>query len=278
MAAGKRSAGKSSRRKKRRGRGKKILAAIAAAAAVIYIAAAAYLYIEQRSFIYHPTVGVQPTGESEIEIDRGDAVLRGWIVNPGREHAVIYFGGNAERIENCIPDYRDLFPEHTVYFVNYRGYGESTGTPTEGNLCSDAVAIYDAVIPDHENITVLGRSLGTGVAAYLAANRQVHQLILVTPFDCLENIAADMYPIFPVGLIMKDRFDSAELAPRITAPTLVIMAENDSVIPRESTERLISAFDPATVQTAVIENATHDDIQAYTQYLMRIRDFQLTGN
>ena len=267
-----------SRSKKTRSRGKTFMISLISIAAVLYIAAGAYLYINQRNLIYFPTEGVEPTGEETMEITNGDATLRGWEVNPGREHAVIYFGGNAERIENSIPDYRDLFPEHTIYFINYRGYGESSGTPTESNLFSDAEAIYDAVSPDHENVTVIGRSLGSGVAAHLAACRQIHQLILVTPFDCLAGVGQRMYPIFPVKLIMKDQYNSAKAAPEITAPTLIVIAENDEVIPRGSTQDLIDAFPQNIVHVAVIDNATHNDIQNYTQYFMRIRDFQITGN
>jgi pimeloyl-ACP methyl ester carboxylesterase len=87
-----------------------------------------------------------------------------------------------------------------------------------------------------------------------------------------------MYPIFPVKLIMQDQYNSAEIAGSVTAPTLIIIAENDEVIPRESTDRLVEAFRPGVVHTAVIENATHNDIQNYTQYFMRMRDFQITGN
>ena len=266
------------KRKKGRSRGKAFIISLISIAAVLYIAAGAYLYINQRNLIYFPTEGVEPTGEKTIEITSGDATLRGWEVNPGREHAIIYFGGNAERIENSIPDYRDLFPEHTIYFMNYRGYGESSGTPTEENLFRDAEAIYDAVSPGHENVTVIGRSLGSGVAVHLAAKRRVYQLILVTPFDCLAGVGQRMYPVFPVKLIMKDRYNSAEAAPEVTAPTLIVIAENDEVIPRESTQALIDAFTPDIVHVAVVDNATHNDIQNYTQFFMRIRDFQITGN
>jgi len=237
-----------------------------------------WLYMKQRQFIYFPTEGVQPTAEQEIELQNGDTTLRGWVVNPLREDAIIYFGGNAERIETSIVDYKALFSEFTIYFINYRGYGESTGTPTEAGLYSDAEAIFDYVQQHHTRITVIGRSLGTGVATHLAATRDLHELILVTPFDCLAGVAQGMYPVFPVKLMMKDQYDSAESAHLITEPTLIIIAENDEVIPRSSTDRLIEQFNPDNLQIALIEGATHNDIQDYTQYYMKMRDFQLTDN
>ncbi len=268
---------KTKRRKKKSRRKPPVILTIFLVAAGLYTAACGYLYIKQRDFLYIPPEGPQPTGEQTLEIQGSGVTLRGWVVNPGRDHAIIYFGGNAERIENNMADYGDLFTHHTIYFVNYRGYGGSTGSPTEEGLYSDAQAIYDHAIRHHENITVIGRSLGSGVATHLAANRPVRALILVTPFDSMVNVARSIYPMFPIGLLLKDRYDSAERAPEITSPTLILIAENDEVIPRESTENLITAFPPDIVHTAVIENATHNDIQNYTEYFMRIRDFQITG-
>lgn len=274
--ASRRRTGRGAKRSRKGSAAGKAFAAIASAAVILYLAAGAYLYLNQDSLVFHPTPAVN-TSEQEITIEAEGAVLRGWAVNPGREHAIIYFGGNAEQIEHSMPDFKALFTQHTLYFVNYRGYGGSTGTPSEEALFSDAELIYDTVAPDHENVTVIGRSLGSGVAVYLASVRDIHQLILVTPFDCLAAVAQDRYPVFPVELILKHRFDSAARAPGITTPTLVLIAGNDEDIPRASTDRLIEAFPDETVRYAVIQDTDHESIIGTTQYYMRIRDFQITG-
>ncbi|MCK5131785.1 MAG: alpha/beta hydrolase [Candidatus Sabulitectum sp.] len=241
--------------------------------AIGYLTTAAYLYLNQRKFLYFPQPGVLHTNEQTIEIRNGNISLRGWVANEHNDNAIIYFGGNAERPEASIEDFKQLFSNHTIYFINYRGYGESDGTPTETGLYDDAMAIYDHIAPHHNHIIIIGRSLGTGVATYLATNRDVHKLILVEPYDCLANIAQLTYPIFPMQLIVKDRYDSAQRAPYITAPTLIIKAENDQVIPASSTDNLIAQFTGTTPQTATIPNATHSDIQDYTQYYLLLRDF-----
>ncbi len=256
---------------------RKLTKTILTIAASAYMAIGVYLYINQRKFIYFPTQGVHPTDEQAIELQNQNETLRGWVANPRREDAIIYFGGNAERIENSIEDYKALFDDFTIYFINYRGYGESTGTPTEANLFSDAEAIFDYIQQNHTHITVIGRSLGSGVATHLAANRDIHELILVTPFDNLASVAQSRYPMFPVKLMMRDQYNSAEYAPQVTAPTLIILAANDQVVPAYSTDNLIEQFNPNTVHTAIIENATNYNIQNYTRYFMRMRDFQLTG-
>jgi len=242
-------------------------------AAVVYLAVCAYLYLNQRDFIYFPQQGVLYTGEKPVEIRSGEITLRGWIVNEGSDEAVIYFGGNGERPEASIPDFKVIFDNQTVYLINYRGYGESDGIPTEEGLCADALVIYDHVSQNHSKVTVIGRSLGTGVASYLASQREVDRLVLVEPFDSMVNVARAAYPVLPVKLMIKDRYDSAGRAGSITAETLIIMAERDEVIPGWSTENLISKFDQDILEVVVIENANHNDIQNYPRYYRALEEF-----
>ena len=242
-------------------------------AAVAYLAICVYMYLNQRAFIYFPQPGVLYTGEKPIEIRSGEITLRGWAVNEGSDEAVIYFGGNGERPEANIPDFKQIFDNQTIYIINYRGYGESGGSPTEEGLYSDALAIYDQVSQNHSKVTVIGRSLGTGVATYLASQRCIDRLVLIEPFDCMVNVARAAYPFLPVKFMMKDRYDSAGRAGSITAETLIIMAERDEIIPGWSTENLISEFDRDILEVVVIEDATHNDIQNYPRYYRVLDEF-----
>jgi len=261
------------RRKRTRNPIKSFITSALLAMAVGYITVAAYLYINQRKFLYFPPQGVLPTSAQTVEIHSGTVTLRGWVVNENSEDAVIYFGGNAERPEESLDDFKYLLSNHAVYMINYRGYGNSDGAPTEKDLFTDALAIYDHAAASHGNISVIGRSLGTGVAVFLATERDLHKLVLVEPYDCLANIAQEIYPIFPMAIIMTDKYDSAQIAPMVTAPTLIITAENDEVIPARSTCRLISVLDKNILETATVPEASHNNIQNYTQYYMLLRDF-----
>ncbi|MCK5117460.1 MAG: alpha/beta hydrolase [Candidatus Aegiribacteria sp.] len=243
---------------------------------VIYLVICVYIYVNQRAFIYFPQPGVLFTGETSLEIRSGEITLRGWVLNEGCDEAVIYFGGNAERPEVSIPDFRHTFDNQTVYLINYRGYGESDGSPTEEGLCADALAIYDFVSQNHLEVSVIGRSLGTGVATYLASARDINRLVLVEPFDSMVSVARAAYPFFPVRILLKDRYDSGGRAGRITARTLIIIAGRDEIIPGWSTERLISEFDQNILDVVIIEHATHNDIQNYPQYYMVLGEF-ITG-
>ncbi len=265
---------RSSRKKKQPAR--TFVASALTVIAIGYLVVSAYLYINQRKFLYFPPDAALQTTKETIEINNGSFTLRGWVVNEtdnDTNNAIIYFGGNAERPDLSTADFKELFSGQTIYFINYRGYGNSDGTPTEVALYDDAMAIYDYIAPQHNHISVIGRSLGTGVATYLATQRDIHKMVLVTPFDCITNIAQATYPIFPMQLLLKDNYNSAERAPQITTPTLIIMAGNDRVIPASSTDKLIQQFTAITPQVSVIEDATHNTIQDYTQYYLLLRDF-----
>ena len=252
---------------------RKVLMKVFLAAAGIYLIVCVYAYLNQRAFIYFPQQGVLYTGEKPIEVRSGEIILRGWVLNEGCDEAVIYFGGNAERPEVSIPDFKRIFGNQTVYLINYRGYGESGGSPTEDGLYADALAIYDQVSQYHSEISVIGRSLGTGVATRLASDRDVCMLVLIEPFDCMVSVARTAYPFLPVRLMLKDRYDSVGRVGSITARTLIIMAGRDEIIPGWSTERLISEFDQEILEVVVIEGATHNDIQNYPQYYVMLGEF-----
>lgn len=238
-----------------------------------YLMVTLFLYFKQRAFIYFPQKGVLETTESEIEIKSGDLTLRGWVLNEGNDKAIIYFGGNAERVESNIPAFKETFSNRTIYLMNYRGYGESDGTPAEEGLYADAVTIYDFIKPDHSEVFVIGRSLGSGVATYLASVRSVDRLVLVTPFDSMEKIAQQTYIIFPMNILLKDKYDSLSRTGSINAKTMIIIAEQDEIIPRERSDNLVSGFNPDRLEIKIIEGATHNSLSSNPEYYFYLKRF-----
>jgi uncharacterized protein len=186
---------------------------------------------------------------------------------PGaRDRALIYFGGNGDDVAANIAPFAAAFPGVTIYLVNYRGYGGSTGTPSEAALLADAETVFDRVHAEHERVAVLGRSLGSGVAVHLAAVREVSKLALVTPYDSILKIAQRRLPFVPVSWLLKDTFDSVASAPRVRAPVLALLAELDSSIPREHSERLVAAFAPGQVTVLTIAGTDHNSISESPEY------------
>ena len=185
--------------------------------------------------------------------------------------ALIYFGGNAEDVSASLSSFSSAFPDHAIYLLHYRGYGGSSGKASEEVLHTDAQALFDKVHEEHPDIAVVGRSLGSGVAIRLASQRPASRLVLVTPYDSIQEIAAHQFPYFPVRWLLTDKFESWRYAPTIRIPTLLLGAEFDEVIPRASTERLNAAFAKGVASLVIIPSAGHNTISNSIQYLDAMR-------
>lgn len=192
---------------------------------------------------------------AEVRIPVGDGVtLHGWFVpaaaGPGspaaaRAPLLIYFGGNAEEVTAMLST-RDRLPGWGLLLVNYRGYGLSGGQPSQAALQHDAVALYDwargRAEVDSERIVAWGRSLGTGVAVHLAAQRALAGVVLLSPYDSLAAVAQGHYPWVPVRWLFRHPFDAAALAPAIRSPLLALAMADDHIMPAEHSRRLVAAW------------------------------------
>ena len=237
---------------------------------VLYAAVCLALFLLQRSMIYFPQPRRAPGAPLLSFAVEGRQVLATTREREG-ERALVYFGGNSEDVSSSLPGLSALFADHALYLLHYPGYGGAPGRPTEAALVADAFALFDRVAARHPKVTVMGRSLGTGVAVQVASARTIEQLVLVAPYDSLTEVAGNRFWMIPVSWIMQDRFDSGSYATRIKAPTLIIAVENDRVIPKATTDRLIARFPPgqATLGTVVgAEHNFHDDHPDYVR-LMR---------
>jgi pimeloyl-ACP methyl ester carboxylesterase len=253
----------------------KEIAAVILVLISIYLLFAAFLYIYQRRLIYYP-VPVDPEfSADEVNIDNRGTLLHGWVLNPGKPRALIYFGGNSEMVTHRNEYFENVFSDYSVYLINYRGYGKSQGSPSEGGLFSDALAIYDELIKQHDSITAYGRSLGSGIAVYLAAKRPLQKLILLTPYDSIAAVAQKIYPLFPVRYLIRDRFDSSLRAADIDVPVLIASAELDREIRLEHTLALKQRFQPALVTYQMIAGAAHNDIIDFPEYRTVVQGFLL---
>jgi len=231
------------------------------AIALAYGALCALMFFAQRSLLYFPVSGAPPAGAERLELRSGDATLRVWVRTAPGASALIYFGGNGEEVGMNFAPFVAALPRHSLYLVNYRGYGSSTGSPSEPALFADALAVFDHVSARHASVAVAGRSLGSGVAVYLARERPVSKLALVTPYDSVENVAAGIYPFLPVRWLIRDRFDSASRIADVRVPTLVVIAERDEVIPRARADALVAKFPAGQARVEVVRGATHNMLE-----------------
>ncbi len=207
-------------------------------------------------------------------------LLHGWFLKTeGEKRAptLIYFGGNAEEVSWMLGE-AWRFPGWSLVLINYRGYGLSQGRPSEKALLADGLLIYDTIARrpevDPHRIAIFGRSLGSGVAVYLARHRPVAGVVLVSPFDSVTRLARRSLPFVPVGSLLRHPFDSLSLAPSIKAPMVTIVGGADRIIPWEHSRRLFEAW-AGPKHYRVVEGADHNDLQAWEDYWQGIAEFLL---
>ncbi len=270
-----------------------LLLAIAKIAAGVAIGLPLVIFLVQDKLIFFPQrpdearradIARRFPQAKSVLIDAGDGTrLHAWQVIPALTSPgplVIYFGGNAEEVSWMLEDIGNPASGATPGFgwllVDYRGYGASGGAPSETALVGDALTWYDHAARqpevDRARIFVFGRSLGSGVAVQLAAQRALRAVVLVTPFDSLAAVAKRHYPFLPVDWMLKHRFESDARAGSIDTPLLAVLAGRDEVIPPAHGERLLAVW-RGPKRELRIALAAHNDVQESGEYWASIREF-----
>lgn len=238
--------------------------------ALFYMCAMGYVYFTQDSQIFNRD-GIDAhepfvlDGMENVSLHVDGAVLDGVYRRSLRDDAplILYFGGNADdatRILLRIPHIDD----YDIASFNYRGYIKSTGTPSQKALFSDALSIYDTYAKERQTI-LIGRSLGTGVATYLASKRQVKGVILITPFDSLTSIAKKKYPFFPINLLLNHPFNSIDNVENIGAPIGLIEVADDAVVTKYHFERLKAKI-PHIASHVTLQDTTHAQVLTHPDF------------
>jgi pimeloyl-ACP methyl ester carboxylesterase len=180
---------------------------------------------------------IEPKVAKKIYFTTNDGIkLEGAITQNGENlPLVLYFSGNANNVIEFLDNIASKIKNFNFIGFNYPGYAGSEGKPCEKCIEKYALEIYDKYKPD----ILIGRSLGTAVAGYIASKRKVRGIILITPFDSIENIAKKRYPIFPISLLLKYKFKEVEYISKTKAPVVIIALKNDDIIPNSSLQNLL---------------------------------------
>ena len=252
------------------------------------VAGMGLLYFLQDRLVFNPA-RAPPTGGAVVPSHRKRAIvlpmrdgtrLRGWWYRPERDCAaptagVIYFGGRNEEV-SWVSDVVSYFEGTHLLAVNYRGYGNSEGRASESALCADALELCDWLKSrpgvDPTRIAVVGRSLGSGVAAFVAAHRQLAAAVLITPYDSILEVARRRFPFAPLRFLLRYPFESVRFARAARAPLLALMSERDCVVPHAHTYRLLEAWQ-GDKQALCIAGSDHCDVQLNPQSWRAVREF-----
>lgn len=227
----------------------------------------------QGRLIFGKTTRIRPlqlgphAGAYRIESHRlprpGGAVLEGWSSRPidgDVDGVVLYFGGRNENVA-WAADMASFNPRHAIHAFNYRGFGESTGRASERRVKADALAIHDFVAARESmaKLAIVGRSLGTGVALWLAREAKAHDLVLLSPFESVPAVVRTRRLGAFAAALMTQRFACAELAASHAGRTLVLLAETDRSVPHAHSERLCARL-PNAPELHVVADTTHQSL------------------
>lgn len=231
------------------------MASAAGILSVLWVGFAAVIAASQRRLVFnpgvrrevkHPRSSGHRTRPIVLRAEDGTK-LSGWLMKPavvGPHPAVIYFGGRSEEVSWVARDAGKLFPGMAVLAVNYRGYGDSLGEPAEHHMVEDGRMLYDWLSErshvDPARVAVVGRSLGSGVAVQVAMQRDAHALVLITPYDSILAIAKRKFRAMPIDLVLQHRFESVKYAHALKAPTYVLRAASDDIVPHSHTDILVA--------------------------------------
>ncbi|UOD28607.1 alpha/beta fold hydrolase [Massilia violaceinigra] len=231
------------------------VAGVAGLVSMVWVGVTAAIAANQRRLVFNPTIkrevdNPRSSGHRTRAIvlrARDGTKLSGWLMTPqipGPHPAVVYFGGRSEEVSWVVRDAGKLFPGMAVLAVNYRGYGNSHGEPAEAHMVEDGRLLFDWLAErahvDPQRVAVVGRSLGSGVAVQVALERPVHSLVLITPYDSILAIAKRKFRAVPVEYVLRHRFESVKYASALTAPTYVLRAAFDDIVPHSHTDLLVA--------------------------------------
>jgi uncharacterized protein len=229
---------------------RRALVTLAGVFAGLYVAALVILFAFQRSLLFvGNTETIPPPEPGSIYVQRMIAEPDGvrltiWQAPPPMPGAptIVYFYGNGGNLTQFAAAGEVFHAEgYGVVLAAYRGYSGNPGSPSEDGVMADARAVL-AAIPWRGARVLWGQSLGSGVAARMAAEGRGSALILESPYTAVVDVAARRFPLFPVRLLMRDRFDTLALVGKIHVPVLILHGTDDAVVPFDMGETLARAF------------------------------------
>ena len=250
---------------------------------IAYLAVFAALYLGQHKLLYAidpvrtaPATAALP-GVEEIQLKTPDGeTIIGWHgkAEPGRPTLLYFHGQGGTLLARAARFKRFMAQGWGVYMITWRGYGGSTGSPSETHNVADAALAYDALRQSGvaaKDIVVYGESLGTGVAVQLATAKPAAGLILDAPYTSTVDVAAARYPFFPVRLAMRDTYQSSRFITDVRMPVLILHGERDTIIPVRYGQALFAAANEPK-QLALFPMGHHTDLYFHGA-LEIVRDF-----
>jgi pimeloyl-ACP methyl ester carboxylesterase len=254
-----------------------MLIGAAAVLVLLYASVVALAYFAQTRMLFPvpPERRAMPAGGERLWLDADGGVrlagvrIRGEAGTP----VILAFGGNGWNAEDAAEFVHDILPASEIVAFHYRGFVPSGGTPRTRDLEADALRVYDLAARETRGrpVVAIGFSIGSGLAAHVAARRPLAGAILVTPFDSLTAVAAAQLPWLPVRLLFRNPMEPAAELRGTHVPVAMLAGGADSLVRPERTEALRKAL-PALAYDRTIAGAGHNDIYARPEFGEALRE------
>lgn len=242
----------------------------------VYVMIGSALYFLQEKLLFFPTPLAQnyqyqlphQFKELFLETDKNTTINALHFNAEDPKGVILYFHGNAGNLTGwgTVAEYF-VELQYDVLIMDYRTYGKSTGKLSEEALYHDAQFCYDYLLKQYpENqITLYGRSLGTGIASYLASKNNPKQLILESPYYSILDVAKNRFPILPLKQLLKYNFPTYQFLPKAKCPITIIHGTEDGIVPYASAEKLLK-LSIENLNFVTVEGGGHNDLIEFETY------------
>lgn len=234
-----------------------------------------FLYVPDRTRINPRDAGLAGVEEIVFKSADGKKLIAWYRPAAKGKRTLLYFPGNSGNAAARAGKIKAIAADgYGVFIVNYRGFGGSSGRPSEKRIVRDAVGAYDSLrglgVPPRD-IVLYGESLGTGVATQVCQQRQAEALVLESPFTSVVDVGKLAWPLLPLKQIMVDQYNTIDRIGSVNVPLFIIHGGRDAVIPLDMARRVFhAACDPKTL--TVVPRAGHNDLFEQGAWA-RVRDF-----
>lgn len=250
---------------------------------VLYIAVGVSLYFLQERFLFHPEklpadykyqFGI-PFRQIDLPVNENKnlSIVQFTVPDSIRRGIVLYFHGNRKNINRYAPA-APGFTKHgyEVWMLDYPGFGKSTGDRTEAIMYNDAKILYQMArtAAGADSIIIYGKSIGTGVASYLASATDCQRLILETPYYSIDALAKHYFPVYPVMPMTKFSFPSYQYFEFITEPVTLFHGTSDEIIPYNHSRRLLKKLRTGQGELITIDKGKHNNLTEYALFHQKL--------
>ena len=238
---------------------------------LVYLIGGAALYFLQDRILFHPKpltkeykfLFNQPFEEMNIPVGQDNLCIVKFKTG-NRKGIVLFYHGNMENVEHY-KEYPAFFlrNKYELWMIDYPGFGKTTGRQTEKTINEQALLMYDLASKqiNSDSLIIYGKSVGTGVASYVASNRNCRQLILETPYYSISSLAKHYFPIYPVTLLAKYSFPIHRYLKKVKVPITIFHGTKDEIIPYKHSTWLKQ--ENKNVELVIIENGKHNDLSNF---------------